>query len=212
METKERIFEWNEKDNSISFNVEKDHNMMVNATEMANIFNKNAKDFLRLDNTESFISECCKDENFIKIMGFQEDNSPLEERKNKLVNVIYGGKNNGTWMHEILAIKFAAWLDSGFEVWVFLTVRDIMFETYKEDEERLKTIVGLQDKITEKEKELQNLPILKEIEALRKDEQREKRKFKQRKKIRISGFRTIFSDKEMEGKEKNNPKSLAHHK
>jgi hypothetical protein len=69
----------------------------------------------------------------------------------------------------------------------------------------LKQIAGIQDEITEKEKELQNLPILKEIEALRKEEQREKRIFEIRKRERIAGFRTIFPEGEMDGKEKNNP-------
>jgi hypothetical protein len=114
-------------------------------------------------------------------------------------------QKTGTWMHEILAMKFAAWLDPDFEVWVYFTVREILFESYREEEETLRTIAGIQDQITEKEKELKNLPILKEIENLRKSEQKEKRKFELHKKVRISGFRTIFSEKEMEGKE-NDPK------
>ncbi|MDR1371256.1 MAG: KilA-N domain-containing protein, partial [Dysgonamonadaceae bacterium] len=123
-------------------------------------------------------------------------------------DLIVSKQKSGTWMHEILALKFAAWLDPDFEVWVYLTIRDILFGAYKEDEQTLKTIAGIQDKITEKEKELQNLPILKEIEVLHKDEQREKRKFEQRKKMRISGFRTIFSDKEMEGREENSTQNI----
>jgi hypothetical protein len=203
MNRKTRIFKFDEKECTISFNVNTDHNMMVNATEMANVFGKNAKDFLRLDSTEIFISECCTDEFFPKIMKVQEANPPLEDRKNNLLTVAYGGRNHGTWMHEILALKFAAWLDPKFEVWIYLTIRDILFETYREDEAALKTIAGIQDKITEQEKELTDSPVFKKIQALRKDEQREKRIFEMRKRNRIAGFRTIFPENEMNGKEKN---------
>jgi hypothetical protein len=213
---------------AIRFEVE-NKNVLINATEMANVFGKKPDDFLKTEQTEAFINECCKDENYYELLGLkkevqvesipletesQEENSPLEtgvqvenirlenleDRKKQFLKVMHGGRNNGTWMHRVLAVKFAAWLDPAFELWVFRTVDCLIFGSYKEDEETLRAIAGIQDQITEKEKELKNLPILKEIEDLRKSEQREKRKFELHKKMRISGFRTIFSEKEMSGK------------
>ena len=38
-------------------------------------------------------------------------------------------------MHRILALKFAAWLDPKFEVWVFSTIDQIILGHYKEVKE-----------------------------------------------------------------------------
>jgi hypothetical protein len=40
-------------------------------------------------------------------------------------------------MHRILALKFAAWLDPDFEVWVFITIDKILNEYYRNQRERL---------------------------------------------------------------------------
>ena len=37
---------------------------------------------------------------------------------------------SGTWMHRILALKFAAWLDTKFEIWVFSTIDQILLVAY----------------------------------------------------------------------------------
>lgn len=34
---------------------------------------------------------------------------------------------SGTWMHRVLALKFAAWLDPEFELWVYCTIDKLMF-------------------------------------------------------------------------------------
>jgi hypothetical protein len=112
MKTKE--FQFN--GTTIRFEVE-NKNVQVNATEMANVFGKLPKDFLKMEQTEAFISECCKDENYYELLGLkkevQEDNSPLEtgvqvenirlenldDRKKQFLKVVHGGRNNGIWMH-----------------------------------------------------------------------------------------------------------------
>jgi hypothetical protein len=38
-------------------------------------------------------------------------------------------------MHRILALKFAAWLDPYFEVWVYTTIDKIIFGNYREIKE-----------------------------------------------------------------------------
>ena len=120
-----KIFKLNEKENTISFNVDKDHNMMVNATEMANIFGKLVKDFMDNDGTQKFIQACLRK---AKSEREKEENNNVNSDLNKVISPflnikseedLYTSKQKtGTWMHQILAIKFAAWLDPDFEVWV----------------------------------------------------------------------------------------------
>jgi len=88
---------------------------MINATEMAALFGKNTNDFLRNQQTKNYISTLV-----------ESDNSRFE----KIVNIIHGGKYSGTWMHEQLALKFAAWLSPEFEVWVFSKIQELLLEEY----------------------------------------------------------------------------------
>jgi hypothetical protein len=106
-------------DSIINFEIDS-KNVMVNATQMANIFGKKPDDFLKTEQTEAFINECCKDENYYELLGlkkenpdadsppgkeFQVENIRLENRKKQFLKVVYGGKNNGTWMHRVLSVK-----------------------------------------------------------------------------------------------------------
>lgn len=109
----------------ISFDFYKD-NVMVNATEMAKIYNKNVKDFLRNEQTKSFISSCLK-----------RENSPFIKVENK-DDLVISKQKSGTWMHRILALKFAGWLDSDFEFWVYSTIDKILFDYYQRLEDSLK--------------------------------------------------------------------------
>lgn len=45
-----------------------------------------------------------------------------------IVKVVHGGDNAGTWMHEKLALKFAAWLSPRFEVWVFDRIQELLLQ------------------------------------------------------------------------------------
>jgi hypothetical protein len=79
---------------------------------MARQFNKLPGDFLRLKQTEDFIST-------------------LSNRygipHNAILQVVKGGnQNQGTWMHEKLALKFASWLNTDFELWVYERISDLM--------------------------------------------------------------------------------------
>jgi hypothetical protein len=97
--------------------------LMINATQMAKIFNKKIENFTRMESTQNFISECLKNANqrYLNI----NDATELLDSKQK----------SGTWMHRILALKFAAWLDPAFELWVYATIDKIVFGFYKEIKE-----------------------------------------------------------------------------
>lgn len=110
-------------------------NLMVNATQMAKIFGKDVPDFLILKQTKDFISECLNNQNSGYLGIEKEDDLVVSKQK------------SGTWMHRILALKLAAWLDPKFELWVYLTIDSILFDKYKKIEDRLKKRADRKDKI-----------------------------------------------------------------
>ena len=86
---------------------------MINATQMAKPYKKRTNDFLRLSQTKAFI------EAMEKRYGIS---------RNEILRVVQAGdaKLQGTWMNERLALKFAAWLDADFELWVYDTIIDLV--------------------------------------------------------------------------------------
>lgn len=94
--------------------------LMVNATEMGKIFGKLPKDFLKTDETKAFILECLKKDNYPFLNAEKEEDLHIAKQK------------SGTWMHRVLALKFAAWLNPAFELWVYRTIEEILFGTTKE--------------------------------------------------------------------------------
>ena len=105
----------------------KGKSIMVNATKMAKVYpDKLTKDFLKLKSTKEFIK--LLDEKFGYSVKVQEENNPLESNANceikditeydvseNILKIIHGGRNNGTWMHELIAIDFAARLNVEFK-------------------------------------------------------------------------------------------------
>lgn len=77
-------------------------NEMVNATDMLKAFpNRRMGDYLRLKGTKELITF-------------------LESVTGNPVTVVkQGGSEQGTWMHRILAIDFAAWLSVEFRFFVY---------------------------------------------------------------------------------------------
>jgi hypothetical protein len=105
----------------VEFEPASSDNVMVNATMMAAIFGKLAKDFLKNEDTKSFIKACLK-----------KENSPYLNVKTES-DLVTSKQRSGTWMHRILALKFAAWLDSDFEVWLYITIDKILNQAYREE-------------------------------------------------------------------------------
>jgi hypothetical protein len=76
--------------------------VMINATHMGKAFGKKPVDFLKLEQTKSFINA-------------------LEVKvKNPTFKTVKGRHHAGTWMHKKLALKFAGWLNPEFELWVMI--------------------------------------------------------------------------------------------
>ena len=96
---------------------------MFNATNLLKQWNeasgekKEVKKFFENDNTKEFIDALIKEENL------NGQNSAYLKSK---------GKYGGTWMHPILFVKFAMWLNPRFEVQVIKFVYDQMLK-YRND-------------------------------------------------------------------------------
>ena len=95
-----------------------DGNRMVNATQMARPFRgKMVADFLRLKNTKEFI------------LALESRYGNSHNGGNKeVLRVVQGGtpELQGTWMDELLALKFAAWLSPHFEIWVYERIKELI--------------------------------------------------------------------------------------
>ncbi|CAC9973905.1 KilA-N domain-containing protein [Flavobacterium panici] len=107
-------------ENPINFYISShDKDIVVNASEMALIFNKKTEVFLKLKETE----------NFVQILLNQLNSQ--EETPDYNIDHIFHIKEDVTYMHRKLAIKFASWLSVEFEIWFFETVDNILFGNYK---------------------------------------------------------------------------------
>jgi len=98
----------------IEFEVQNE-NVQVNATEMAKIFGTQVNEFLSNNNTKLFINECLKNGNS-RFLGIENEE-----------DLIVSKQKSGTWMHRVLALKFAAWLNPAFELWIYRTIENLIF-------------------------------------------------------------------------------------
>lgn len=104
------IINFDYKGSQISFN--KGENVMINATQMAKPFGKFTKDWLSNKATKEFLSTLSAVRT-IPLTG--------------LVEVKQGGNGEqGTWMHEDVALEFARWLSPEFAIWCNDRIKEIM--------------------------------------------------------------------------------------
>jgi hypothetical protein len=128
----------------ITFTFDTENKIMVNATEMAKVFNARINDFIRLDNTKSFIKECLS-------CGISRNSDEENNGNSRYLNIeseedLYTTNHRlGTFMHQVLALKFAAWISPKFELWVYCTIQHLLFGRLIEREESLKTTTILKN-------------------------------------------------------------------
>ena len=120
------------KETPITFVIDRNNNMMINATEMAKPYGKKVNDFMSNANTIKFINEALKSGNSRLLNVFLQN------------DLFYSVQKTGTWMHRVLALKFAAWLSPEFELWVFSTIEKILFGNYVEKERSFERTIQLQ--------------------------------------------------------------------
>lgn len=133
METKICVFE----ENPITFALEKNNGMMINATEMAKPFGKKVEAFMRNEGTILFVNEALKSENS-RFLGIQDESDLVDSRQ-----------KTGTWMHRILALKFAAWLNPSFELWVYSTIENLLFGKHVQREQSFERTLKFQKELDE---------------------------------------------------------------
>lgn len=133
METKICVFE----ENPITFALEKNNGMMINATEMAKAFNRDLYQFTKSEDTKRFIESCLKPAN-AGLLGIVNDSDLMVSRQKA-----------GTWMHRVLALKFAAWLSSDFELWVYSTIEKILFGKHVQREQSFERTLKFQKELDE---------------------------------------------------------------
>lgn len=102
-----QIFNYN--GNGVTFR--KGDSVMVNATEMAKPFGKRPNDFLSAKSTQELISSL---------------SAKTGISATALVVVNQGGNNQGTWLHEDLALIFAQWLSPTFYLWCNDRIKELM--------------------------------------------------------------------------------------
>ena len=139
------------KEIEIEFEPANNKNLMINATQMAKVFGKLTGHFLENENTKKFISVCLNNRN--------SDYLNIKSKE----DLIISKQKSGTWMHRVLALKFAAWLDADFEVWVFTTIDKLLYsEFYEQKQALIKKMTVKQQKKDKKIELLKKYPEMQE--------------------------------------------------
>jgi hypothetical protein len=95
-------------------------NNMINATDMLkNYPNKRMNDFLIRKDVKAFI-EVLESKTGIPVL-----------------NKKHGGHGHGTWMHKLLAYKFASYLDPKFEVFVYMAFDEFINSKFRNQQRQL---------------------------------------------------------------------------
>lgn len=118
----------------------KGENVLVNATQMAKPFNKRCNDLISLKSTNELIHSLSA-----------KTGIPATE----LVSVNQGGSNQGTWMHEDLALVFAQWLSPEFYLWCNDRIKELLttgVTTVSNDDEAIAYVMTVLQKRLEQAK------------------------------------------------------------
>lgn len=129
MNVKEFYFD----DQLIRIDLRDGQNLMVNATEMASVFKKLVEDFTRLESTKKFIASCLKPHFAEKLQVNDESDLIVKVQK------------SGTWMHRVLALKFAGWLNSDIDVWIHIVTNELLNGFAKIQSDSVKETIKLQN-------------------------------------------------------------------
>ncbi|MFA5296621.1 MAG: KilA-N domain-containing protein [Lutibacter sp.] len=112
----ENVVEFLYQETQIHFLVNpNERDVMINATEMAKMFDKRIDVYLKTQPTKAFIEAL----QFTPVGG---NSTPLSYEQ-----IIQTKGHLGTFMHRKLALDFAAWLDVNFRVWIINTIDEILF-------------------------------------------------------------------------------------
>ncbi|WP_454961002.1 KilA-N domain-containing protein [Capnocytophaga leadbetteri] len=162
-----------------------DNNIMINATQMANAFDKRVDVFLKTDHAQSYIKALEKAYNSPNFNINLRDNLPpnggrITENRGENIPILppNGGRitedegenmsflthfvariidyrgRNGVFFERRLALKFAAWLDVEFEIWIYTTIDRLLLGHFRELKEATTEKLLAQQALEDKRKEL----------------------------------------------------------
>lgn len=121
-------------------------NVMVNATQMAKPFGKEAKHWLINQQTKDYIQALSE----VRFLTSAD-----------LVIVKKGGLDQGTWFHEDVALEFARWLSPAFAIWCNDRIKELLktgvATASNDDEAILHAIQVLQKRVDESKQRIQML-------------------------------------------------------
>lgn len=100
---------------------DKKGSVMVNATQMGKLFGKKPDNWLRLQSTDEFL-------NALKDSQVADVRNELFQDEKPLVQVVRGGANQGTWMHEDVALEFSRWLHPKFAIWTNKHIKELLLK------------------------------------------------------------------------------------
>jgi len=155
-----------------------DNNIMINATQMAAAFDKRVNNFLRNETTQFYIKALEK--HFTKMNNLPQNGGSLGQNEGKNTPILthfvgritekegenipilppnsgriidYRGRN-GVFFERRLALKFAAWLDVEFEIWIYTTIDRLLLGHFRELKEATTEKLLAQQALEDKRKEL----------------------------------------------------------
>lgn len=135
------IFNYN--GNEITFQLG-NGDVMVNATQMAKPFGKLPKDYLKTQSSKELIQALATSKN-------------VEAKI--LLKVVKGQSsyhNQGTWMHEDLAIDFAQWLNVEFRLWCNDRIKEIIKHGFTATPNTLENLINNPDLVIQLATNLKN--------------------------------------------------------
>jgi phage antirepressor YoqD-like protein len=106
--------------NGSEITFETGNGVMVNATEMAKPFGKRPIDWLRMPSTIAFL-RALREVRFPHITP-EESTGMIRTSKGNFSD----GEEQGTWMHEDVALEFARWLSSVFAIWCNDRIKELV--------------------------------------------------------------------------------------
>jgi len=168
-------------DQEVDFEIQGDK-VMVNATQMAKIFDKRIDHFLKSDHASAF-------KNLLEFTPFGGNSAPLKPEE-----VIITKGQGGTFMHRILALKFAAWLDPAFELWVYTTIDQVLFGKYRDIEDSLKESARRRHRIETLKEELRTSNQFQQLEILLLEEKQAAYRRNQSNKAQLSLFQELLPE------------------
>ncbi len=115
------VFNYN--DYEITFDFSKEHKI-INALQMAKVFGKKANDFLRLKSTKEYVKAL--------LIHLNKSVAGIPATEKDLIYTHQGGNPalQGTWVHKLIGIRLAQWLDPFFAIWVDEKIEELLVDGF----------------------------------------------------------------------------------